>query len=230
MNRKRQNPLNIKTKRESFFGCRNWIDPRLDSWTRGNAVLAHLFSADLAGGNKSAMLYFGFVVQITGDYIWNREQPEPGWAKLDVEGFQREILNNRLKLDDISTGNFNISLEAFYTFLVNRGYLEIGPGRRIIEQLQRYDNTYVKEMLKFAEGPARTPQDYFRGTYELQRLTVAYAKGISRSRSSSPLTEAKTRCARERQERESKPDYTGNYASARRAAENGDSGYPSIAV
>jgi hypothetical protein len=160
---------------DESFDRDTWIDPELDRWTRRNAVLALKFSTDLAGNNKSASVYFGFVVQIAGDYIWATSRSIPDWAELDVDGLQREILQERLRLDEIATGNFNISLAAFYSFLFRREYLSKEATVRIMQRLEKYDNAYVSETFTVANKRLPAPRIRSARSSYLRRRTVDYA-------------------------------------------------------
>jgi hypothetical protein len=124
---------------------------------------------------ESARIYYGFVVQIAGDYIWATSRSKPDWAELDVEGFQREILQERLRLDDVAAGNFNVSLAAFYTFLLRKKHVAKEAIIRVIRDLEKYDNAYVSET--FALANARSRPSCVRGVQSshLRRRTVAYA-------------------------------------------------------
>jgi hypothetical protein len=179
MNQQHQPALTIGTNR--LLSHENWIDPDLDDWSRQNAVLADRFSADLTGKNKSARVYNSFVVQIAGDYIWNNEGSEPSWSKLDVDGLQRDILKERLQLDDVATGNFNMTLTAFYAFLFDNGYLDRKTTYRIIRRLQDHDNAYVNDMLALASQKIACPdkpQKHMGQSSFMQRRTVEYTSGI----------------------------------------------------
>jgi len=152
-----------------------WIDPALDEWTRRNAVMARQFTVDLAGSNKSASVYFGLVVQIAGDYVWATSHSKPDWARLDVDGLQLDILQERLRLDDIATGNFNISLAAFYTFLFRTGHLAKEATIRIVQRLEDYDNAYVSETIAYAQKKPYASREKSVQSSLLRRRTVAYA-------------------------------------------------------
>ncbi len=176
MNRQAQTSIPVGEKTDNSSERCKWIDPELEKWTRRNAVLAQQFTMDLAGCNQSANVYFGFVVQIAADYVWATSRSKPDWAELDVDGLQREILQERLRLDDIATGNFNISLAAFYTFLFRRKHLAKKAAVRVLRRLERYDNNYVSETFALADGQSRSLRARSAHSSSLHRRAVTYSR------------------------------------------------------
>lgn len=174
MNRQAQTSIPVEDNCDESLRRDTWIGPELVEWTRSNAVLARQFSIDLAGGNRSASVYLGFVVQIAGDYIWATSCSKPDWAQLDVDGFQREILQERLRLDDIATGNFNVSLAAFCTYLYRRERLAKETTARILRGLEKYDNPYVRKTFSLANKNRNTPGIASLYSFRLRRRMVAY--------------------------------------------------------
>jgi hypothetical protein len=114
--------------------------PSLQRYGRENDLLASAFSREVTGDNVSAGLFNGFVLQIASEYIWRTAGSRPDWGKLDVDGLQRSILQERLRLDPTAAGNFNLVLIAFYGWLAGRDRLGRGCAEGIIRRLRFYSS------------------------------------------------------------------------------------------
>jgi hypothetical protein len=99
-----------------------------------------MFSANIAGMNESALLYNTFVLQLVSDYIWENNQPYPDWGFLDVDALQHDLVRGKLDLDDVSADNFNVTVTAFYTWMVRKGFLSIDSAVDIVERLRAYQS------------------------------------------------------------------------------------------
>jgi hypothetical protein len=124
----------------------------LERYSRENDSTVRAFNREVAGTSPTAQLYNCFVLQVVSEYIWEHSTGDPGWQELDVDAFQRTILQERLELDEVATGNFNLTLTAFYAWLARRGLL--GPDRaaRVIRRLGRHDNDYLGRVLQRARA------------------------------------------------------------------------------
>jgi hypothetical protein len=122
-------------------------------YSRRNERTVCAFNQEVAGDSPTAALYNSFVLQVVSEYIWERSAGRPGWQDLDVDAFQRSILKERLQLDEVATGNFNLTLTAFYTWLARRGLLRAGQAAAVVQRLKRHDNDYVRSLLdRLASG------------------------------------------------------------------------------
>ncbi len=120
----------------------------LKRYSRRNERMVEAFNDEVAQGSPTARLYHSFVLQVVSEHIWEHAAGQPGWEALDVDAFQRSILQQKLALDEVATGNFNLTLTAFYTWLARRNLLRPAQAARVIQQLQRYDNAYVSRLMR----------------------------------------------------------------------------------
>jgi hypothetical protein len=126
-----------------------WQDNRraaLARYGRRNQRLIEAFNYEVAQGSPTARLYNSFVLQVVSDYLWERPAGQPGWEALDVDAFQRSILQERLALDEVAIGNFNLTVTAFYSWLARRSLLRPAQAARIIRRLRRDDNAYLSRL------------------------------------------------------------------------------------
>jgi hypothetical protein len=124
----------------------------LTRYSRRNDRTVRAFNDEVAAKSPTARLYNSFVLLVVSEYIWEHSRYEPGWESLDVNAFQRAILQERLGLDEVAAGNFNLTLTAFYTWLGRRGLVRPGQAAWVVRQLQRHDNDYVRRVLNRIGG------------------------------------------------------------------------------
>lgn len=127
-------------------------------YSHRNERTVRAFNQEVAGNSPTAALYNSFVLLVVSEYIWERSAGWPGWQDLDVDAFQRSILQQRLGLDEVATGNFNLTLTAFYTWLAGRGLLRPEQAAAVVRRLKRHDNDYVRGVLeRVGEKPGSRP-------------------------------------------------------------------------
>jgi len=132
------------------YGC------ALQRYGRRTDRTVQAFNDEVAGDSPTARLYHTFVLQVVSEYIWEHSRVDPGWEDLDVDAFQRSILQQRLGLDEVAAGNFNLTLTAFYTWLGRRGLVRPGQASRVVRRLQRHDNDYVRRVVSRLGGMDRS--------------------------------------------------------------------------
>lgn len=129
--------------REGRVGPAVRVDPELQKWLNDNEIRSRRFGGDLPGTDESVRTFVDIVVRITGDYIWRNAKPCPDWSGLDVRGLQREIILDRLRLDDVAAGNFTVTLMAFYLWLARSRELSASRALAIIGTLEAYLDCYA---------------------------------------------------------------------------------------